>query len=158
MSSFERNDLMEIFIQFIISFLATLSFAVLFAAPRSELLLCGLTGSIGWVVYLICTSNDLNKIVANLIATFALTVISRAVASIRKNPVTVYLIAGIFPLVPGAGIYYTSYYFIMNDMPQCTISGMDTVKVAISIVLGIVFGFSIPNNWFNRLGEVTSHS
>mgnify|MGYP002624622553 CR=1 FL=1 len=46
----------------------------------------------------------------NLVGAFILTVFSRVLAAKRKNPVTIYLITGIFPLVPGAGIYYTSYY------------------------------------------------
>ena len=46
------------FIQFIVSMIATLSFAVLFCAPKSELLFCGLTGAIGWIVYLICLQFD----------------------------------------------------------------------------------------------------
>ncbi len=138
-------------IQIVISLFATLSFAVLFGAPKSELFFCGLAGSIGWVVYLILTGFDGGITIANLIATLALTVFSRTIAAIRKNPVTVYLISGIFPLVPGAGIYYTSYYFIMNDMKQCSSYGMETIKVAGAIVLGIVFGFGLPQNWFNKL-------
>ena len=126
------------FIQFIVSMIATLSFAVLFCAPKSELLFCGLTGAIGWIVYLIC-----------------LTVFSRVVAALRKNPVTIYLIAGIFPLVPGAGIYYTSYYFIMNNMSEFSRYGMETIKVAGAIVLGIIFGFSLPQAWFNALQHRT---
>ena len=128
------------FIQFIVSMIATLSFAVLFCAPKSELLFCGLTGAIGWIVYLICLQFDTGTVIANMIATLALTVFSRMVAALRKNPVTVYLIAGIFPLVPGAGIYYTSYYFIMNNG---------------AIVLGIIFGFSLPQAWFNALQHRT---
>ena len=135
------------FIQFIVSMIATLSFAVLFCAPKSELLFCGLTGAIGWIVYLICLQFDT--------ATLALTVFSRVVAALRKNPVTVYLIAGIFPLVPGAGIYYTSYYFIMNDMSEFSRYGMETIKVAGAIVLGIIFGFSLPQAWFNALQHRT---
>lgn len=138
-------------LQFIICMFATLSFAVLFAAPRAELFFCGLTGAIGWIVYLVCLNHDSGTTVANLIATFSLTVIARTIASIRKNPVTVYLISGIFPLVPGAGIYYTSYYFIMNEMSECSRTGMETVKVAGAIVLGIVFGFALPQGWFNAL-------
>ena len=138
-------------LQFIVCTFATLSFAVLFGAAKTELIYCGLTGSIGWIVYLLCLGFDTGTAIANLIATFALTVIARGIASIRKNPVTVYLIAGIFPLVPGAGIYYTSYYFIMNEMGQCSTAGMETVKVAGAIVLGIIFGFALPQNWFNAL-------
>ncbi len=139
------------FVQFILCMLATLSFAVLFSAPKSQLLFCGLTGAFGWIVYLSCLNLGASTAIANLIATFALTVISRSIASIRKNPVTVYLISGIFPLVPGAGIYYTSYYFIMNEMEQCSAKGMETVKVAGAIALGIVFGFALPQSWFHAL-------
>ena len=90
-----------------------------------------------------------------MVATLALTVFSRTVAAIRKNPVTIYLIAGIFPLVPGAGIYYTSYYFIMNQMKDFSRYGMETIKVAGAIVLGIIFGFSLPQTWFNALQHRT---
>lgn len=138
-------------LQIILSLLATLSFAVLFGAPKSELFFCGLAGAIGWVVYVILLGLGSGITVANLIATLSLTVFSRTIASIRKNPVTVYLISGIFPLVPGAGIYYTSYYFIMNDMKLFSSYGMETIKVAGAIVLGIIFGFGLPQSWFNQL-------
>lgn len=138
-------------LQIIISLFATLSFAMLFGAPKSELFFCGLAGAIGWFVYLIFVGFESSTTLANLIATFALTVFSRALASIRKNPVTIYLISGIFPLVPGAGIYYTSYHFIMNDMQQCSSYGLKTIKIAGGIVLGIIFGFGLPQRWFNRL-------
>lgn len=98
-------------IQFLVSLLATLSFAVLFSAPRKELLFCGLTGAIGWMVYIISLDLHTNAAIANLIATFTLTLVARTLSAIRRNPVTIYLLTGIFPLVPGAGIYYTSYYF-----------------------------------------------
>ena len=73
------------FIQFIVSMIATLSFAVLFCAPKSELLFCGLTGAIGWIVYLICLQFDTGTVIANMIATLALTVFSRVVAALRKS-------------------------------------------------------------------------
>lgn len=103
------------------------------------------------MVYLGCLNLDTGTTIANLLATLALTLLARTISALHKMPVTVYLISGIFPLVPGAGIYYTSYYFIMNEMAECSKAGMDTVKVAGAIVLGIVFGFAIPQSLFNRL-------
>lgn len=144
------------FVQFIVSMLATLSFAVLFNAPKKQLLFCGLTGAIGWVVYLLSFHAGTSSAVANMIATFSLTLISRVIASLRKTPVTVYLIAGIFPLVPGAGIYYTSYHFIMNEMSQFSQAASDTLKIAGAIALGIVFGFALPQTWFNALQRIHS--
>ena len=60
---------------------------------------------------------------------------------------------GIFTLVPGAGIYYTAYYLLMGDLAQFTAKGIETFKIAGAIALGIVFGFAIPQSWFNRLGK-----
>ena len=37
-------------IQFIVGFFATLSFAILFSAPKRQLVFCGLTGAAGWIV------------------------------------------------------------------------------------------------------------
>lgn len=142
--------------QFVVCLVATLSFAILFSAPKKQLLLCGFTGAFGWIVYLACIEKGIGSSIANLIATFALTVIARTIAAIRKNPVTIYLVAGIFPLVPGAGIYYTSYYFIMNEMSEFTRSAADTVKVAGAIALGIILGFAIPQHLFSTLQKITT--
>ena len=133
-------------IQFLVSLAATLSFAVLFSAEKKQLFFCGLTGAIGWIVYLICLQYHTDNAIANLIATLALTLVARILSAVRRTPVTVFLLTGIFPLVPGAGIYYTSYYFIMGDMSRFSQYGISTVKVAGSIVLGIIFGFALPQS------------
>ena len=138
-------------IQFIVSLIATLSFAVLFNAPRKELIFCGLTGGIGWIVYLICLKNGISLYIACLFATFILTLLSRTISALRRNPTTVYLVTGIFPLVPGAGIYYTAYYLIMGQMSDFSTKGVETFLIAGSISLGIVFGFAVPQSIFNAL-------
>ncbi|MGN1204531.1 MAG: threonine/serine exporter family protein [Lachnospiraceae bacterium] len=140
--------------QFIVSLLATLSFAVLFSVEKKQLLFCGLTGAIGWIVYMLCIGHDASNAIADLIATLTLTLVARVLSAVRRTPVTIYLLTGIFPLVPGAGIYYTSYYFIMGDMSRFTQYGISTIKVAGSIVLGIIFGFALPQSLFNRLSEM----
>ncbi|OOB77996.1 MAG: hypothetical protein BEN18_09055 [Epulopiscium sp. Nuni2H_MBin001] len=68
-------------------------------------------------------------------------------------PITVFLIAGIFPLVPGAGIYFTAYYFIVNDNVQAFVKGLETFKIAMAISLGIVFVFALPQSLFHLLGK-----
>lgn len=141
-------------IQFIVCFFATLSFAILFSAPKQQLFFCGFTGAAGWMVYLFLLESNAGLALANLAASFTLTLLSRIFAAAEQHPVTVYLLAGIFPLVPGAGIYYTSYYLIMHQMEQFAAKGAETLIVAGSIVLGIVFGFALPHNLFNALGKL----
>ena len=141
-------------IQFIVGFFATLSFAILFSAPKRQLVFCGLTGAAGWIVYLLLMQNDSGIALANLAATFVLTLMARIFAARKRHLVTVYLLSGIFPLVPGAGIYYTSYYFIMHDMTNFSRYGSETVIIAGSIALGIVFGFALPQKMFNALPQL----
>ena len=141
---------MDYVIQFIVAMIATLGFAVVFSAPKSELIYCGISGGIGWIFYSIITAALGAPTLGNVVGSFLLTVFSRIFAAKRKNPVTVYLIAGIFPLVPGAGIYYTSYYLIMNDMAMFSEYGLSTIKTAGAIVMGIIFGMAFPQSWFNK--------
>jgi len=145
-------------IQFIVGFFATLSFAILFSTPKQQLIFCGLTGAAGWIVYLILMNNNSGIGLANLGAAFALTLMSRIFAALERHPVTVYLLAGIFPLVPGAGIYYTSYHFIMDEMEQFAAKGSETVIIAGSIAFGIVFGLSLPQSIFNSLQRMKAHN
>lgn len=140
-----------IIVHFIISVLATVSFAILFNAPKKEVIFCGFTGAIAWTVYYTITRNNINIIFATLVAAFALTIFARFLAVTRKNPVTVYLLPGIFPLVPGAGIYYTAYYLFMGNTEMSGIKGLETLELAGAIVFGIIFGFGIPQGWFHKL-------
>lgn len=140
-----------IIIQFALSMIATMAFAILFCAPKNEWLLCGLSGAIGWIVYYVMFHHNLGLVLSTTVATFMLSIFSRTLAVIRKQPATVYLLSGIFPLVPGAGIYYTAYYLITGESTLCYSKGMETCEIAASIVFGILFAFAIPQSWLNKL-------
>ncbi len=65
-------------------------------------------------------------------------------AILLKAPVTVFLLTGIFPLVPGAGIYYTAYYFIQNNNALALSNGISTFKIAVVLATGIALVLGIP--------------
>ena len=138
-------------IEFIVGMIATIAFAIVFSAPKSELVYCGISGAIGWIFFSVISNTLGAPTLGNVVGSLALTVFSRALASKRKNPVTVYLVAGIFPLVPGAGIYYTSFYLITNDMVNFSAYGLSTLKTAGAIVMGIILGMAFPQVWFNTV-------
>lgn len=140
-----------IILEFFVAMVATISFAILFTAPKSEVIYCGLTGALGWAVYYGMTENDINSVLASLVATFCLTIVARCLAVIRKNPVTMYVLPGIFPLVPGAGIYYTAYYLFIGNTEMSGFKGLETLEIAGAIVFGIIFGFGIPQWLFHKL-------
>lgn len=138
-------------IEFIVAMVATLSFAVIFSAPRKELIFCGFTGAIGWIIYYILFSLDYGAIFSSAVATFFLSIIARIFAVVRRNPATVYLLTGIFPLVPGAGTFYTVYYLLLGDNQMFSTKGIETFEIAVAIVFGIIFGFAIPQSLFRKL-------
>lgn len=135
---------MDFLIQFFVAFISTLSFAVIFSVPKKELVFCGFTGALGWIIYFILSYMHMGVVFSSLAATVCLTIVSRSLAIIRHTPVTVYLLTGIFPLVPGAGIFYTAYYLFTNNTSLSSSKGIETFEIAGAIVLGIIFGFGIP--------------
>ena len=56
---------MEFITQFIVAVFATLAFAILFSAPRSQLWFCGFTGALGWIVYYILVANEFSVVFAS---------------------------------------------------------------------------------------------
>ena len=84
------------------------------------------------------------------LATVLVILLSRIFAVKERCPVTIFLISGILPLVPGAGIYWTAYYLVTNQLEEASRRGFLAVKVAVAIVLGIVVVFEIPQSVFRK--------
>ena len=130
--------------QLLLGGVSTLCFGILFAIPRKCYLACAATGAVGWLAYQLAVMLGVGAVTANLLAAIPLTLLARVFAIGLKAPVTVFLLSGIFPLVPGAGIYYTAYYFIQNDNAQMAASAADTVKIAAALAIGISLVLGLP--------------
>ena len=125
----------------------SLAFAILYNVPRKFYLCAAFTGMAGWFCYyLIVPFTD--TAVASFFGAVGGVLVSRIFAVWKKCPITVFLISGIFPLVPGAGVYYTMYYLVSNELTLAAIKGLESLKIAFGIVLGIVFIVTIPKKWF----------
>lgn len=145
--------MLDLIFQFFVSMVATIAFAIIFTAPKKELILCGISGGIGWIGLILVDGAGGGPTLGNVVGALALTIFSRILAIKRKNPATIYLITGIFPLVPGAGLYYTAYYLITDQMAMFSDAGLQTLKTAGAIVMGIIFGMALPQSLLNRVFE-----
>lgn len=151
----------ELLYQLTVSLGGTLAFAVLFFVPPRQYLACGVTGAAGWLVYTLTLAAQPSPVIASLVAVLPLTALARLFSTRRKAPITLFLLCGIFPLVPGAGIYYTAYYFITGDSISAGLKGAETIKVAGALALGMVLVLSLPNRLFQpwrRQSEAPSGS
>lgn len=132
----------------------TVAFGALFGVPAQYYLYCGLIGGAGWAVYvgLWETMHFWSEPAVVFAATVLVILLSRFFAVRKRCPVTIFLVSGILPLVPGAGIYWTAYYLVTNQLDLALSKGFLAVKVAVAIVLGIVFVFEIPQRFFRKGG------
>ena len=79
-------------VQFAVAILATVCFAVAFQTPRRHFWCCGLTGAVGWLVYILCTAAGLSGPVATLVAALPLTGLARFFAIAHRAPLTLFLL------------------------------------------------------------------
>jgi uncharacterized membrane protein YjjP (DUF1212 family) len=140
------------FVQLLAAYVGTVAFAVLFGVPRKYYLDSGLCGMLGWLLYLIL-ANHTGLSVANVVffATVLVTFTAMVLAIVRKCPITVYLICGIFPLVPGAGIFWTTYNVVSEQLGAALHTGVTALKVTVAIAFGIILVAEL--NGKNRIGR-----
>lgn len=129
----------------------TIAFSVLFYVPTKYYIFCGICGGTGWIVYSLLIKNGISTEEATFFAAVSVIFLSRSFAVWKRCPATLFMIPGIFPLVPGAGVYWTSYYIVTEELEKASQTGFQALKVAVAIVLGIVFVSEIPQQFFRRM-------
>lgn len=142
--------LLRLFLQVAAASVGTVAFSLLFGAPAKYFPYCGLIGGSGWLFYLLLAPVS-SATAATFVSTVIVILMSRWFAVRKRCPVTIFLISGIIPLVPGAGIYWASYYTVTNQLTKASETGFGALKIAVAIVLGIVFVFELPQKIF-RVG------
>lgn len=119
------------------SFVAVAGFAVLLETPRRYLLHAGIAGAIGGFVYLFNIQRGADVVLSSFFSALAIALTSHTFARVFKAPVTIFLIAGILPTVPGAGMYRIVYYIIANDSAKSSYYLIQTLEIAGVIALAI---------------------
>ena len=120
-------------IQVFSAFWAVAMFSILTETPKKFLPYAAFSGGFAWWAYLVINNLTHSTLQAAFFSILAVAFLSHILARIMKAPVTVFLIAGILPSVPGAGIYRTVYYLI------------STLHTAGAIALAIFITDSVVN-------------
>lgn len=141
----------HLLLQALAAFIGTAAFALLFGIDREHYVPAGVIGAIGWALYLILVRNcGATPVVATLAASTLVCIVSRMAAIPYRIPAQGFLLCGIFPLVPGAGVFWFTYYFTDSQFDLSMQSGLLAGKVAIAIVLGIILAMELPQRLFSR--------
>lgn len=127
----------QLLASFAYAYIACLAFSFIFNLRGRFIALAPLGSSISWIVYnlMAFTNADLLQY---FIATMAVSIYSEILARKYKAPVTMFLIIGLLPLVPGAGIYYTMEYAVAGNQLEFYNSLVHTLAIAGCLALGIM--------------------
>lgn len=121
--------------QLISVFIGVVGFGIILEVPKKYLPYSGIAGMIGWAAYLL--GQLLLPAGSVFFSSFCIALLSQIFARILRCPVTVFLIPGIYPSVPGAGIYRTVYYVIIGSDSMAGHYLIETLTTAGMIALGI---------------------
>ncbi len=124
-------------VQGISAFFATAAFSVLFYLPKRYLIHAGMTGGLGWFIYLVSLGYMGDKVLATLTATLLVALAAHILARIYKIPVTMFLIPGVIPFVPGAGMYQIVLSIVEGNVERTSFYFFETLQIAGAIALGI---------------------
>lgn len=140
-------------IQFIAALVGTSFFAVLFGVPRKYYFAAGIVGVLGWMVYILMSRyTPMGDFGSTFLAATMVAFLSRYTAIKLKCPSTVFLICGIFPLIPGAGVFWSAYYIASTQLESAIMMGLSSVKLTLAIVLGIIVAANVfhSSNWKSK--------
>ncbi|MBU3091914.1 threonine/serine exporter family protein [Clostridium sp. CF011] len=127
------------------AFLSSLSFGILFNIRGKNLVIAALGGGISWFTYLLASRLQASIVFSLFFASMVGSIYSEIMARIYKNPVTIFVICAIIPLVPGGGMYYSTLEAVKGNFNAALSKGAETLFSAISIAIGIVFVSSISS-------------
>lgn len=96
---------MMLTIHVVASFLSTVAFGILTNIPRRALLASGITGCLGWLVYVILQASNYGLGITNFAATFVIGCLSVFFSRKKKIPMIIFTIPALVPLVPGGPAY-----------------------------------------------------
>lgn len=137
-------------IQAIISFLAVICFCVVLGVPKKFVPLAGITGAIGWAIYLIFINLEVSTIMSSLISALLIAIISAIIAKIMRTVINIFFIPGILPIVPGVAMYKVAYYILANDVEMVKKYFYEAILIAGAIALAIFAVESIKKISFRR--------
>jgi uncharacterized membrane protein YjjB (DUF3815 family) len=126
------------FFQVIYAFIVSLGFGVLFNVRDRNLFFAALGGAVGWFFYSLTMNLSDSSILAMLIASISISIYAEIFSRVLKNPVTLFLVCSLIPLVPGSGMYYTVFEAVQGNVFDSLNNGIETLSLAGVIAVGII--------------------
>lgn len=134
---------MNYLLEFIISTISAIGFALVFSIPKKALLISGINGGIGWIIYKLALNSTGGIYFANFISAFFIASISEVLARRLRYPASIFIFPGVINLCPGETIYNTMGFFINNQSNLAITNFYKAIVIAGSLAFGILLATSL---------------
>lgn len=119
-------------------FLGATSFEIIFNIRGKNLMFASFGALLSWIVYRVAKGYSIEEVQSYFLAAIIISFYAEFMAIYRKAPVTVFIVSGMIPLVPGGSIFYTMHELIMGNYEGFMQNGITTFSIAGVIALGIL--------------------
>ena len=137
------SHLLLLLYHFVFSFISSVSFAIVCDVPRKTLVTGGVIGAIGCCGYWEMWSHGQSVFMSSLVCSLLLANISQICAIKFKNPLTVYFIPGLVPVVPGVTIYDAFRTLLLDEYGNSARIFLNSFYGAVGLAVGIIIADSI---------------
>ncbi len=122
----------------IASLVACFAFSLIYNIHGKNIYVASVCGAFSYAVYLVVTMFTDSLVLPNFFAGAAIALYAELAAMIFKAPITVYLVPGFIPLVPGFTIYKAMEATLQGDLSAGGTGLINTVKIGGAIALGLI--------------------
>lgn len=125
-------------LQFLFAFFATIGYSLLFNSSRKYILPAAFSGAMGWLIYQSMAVAGSPLVFACFVGAVVAASIGEFFSRHLREVSLTFIIPGVLPLVPGAGMYRTMLGLLHQDFSAAAEAGTQTILMAGSIAVAIL--------------------
>ena len=133
-----------------LSFFASFGFGIVFNIHEKDLIFAALGGFVIRIVYILLSHVMDYRISYTILAAFSAALYSEILASIKKEPSTLYLYPSIIPIIPGDLIYYSMLGVVWANGTLF----LENALSCLLVLAGISVGFVLCSSFMHYLRRI----
>ncbi len=127
--------------------IATVGFSLLYHVSWKHMPFIGITGGVCWLVFLVFNAK-MGLGPAAFFASVGLAFCSFLFSRVKQCPMTVFLVPGIIPIVPGCTLFFSVFDLLRGNYHDAAVLAAQSIIICGAIVLGTALVSVIPGRFF----------
>lgn len=146
-----NGEVWQIPLQVVAAFVAASCYAVASHVPKFAILTAGVGGAAGWLTYLVIVRLNETPLLATFLAAFLVGTLGWGLARWQHSPVTIYILPGILPLLPGLTIYNGMLELSRNENVQGLLLLVQAMFLGGALAAGVALSNSLASAFWHKI-------